>query len=123
MNKKTEYASYNAMSRPALIYGVPLLPLLFLGFLIIGSAFIGILNFGLAKGISVPFILSIPIVFMKIQCEQDPRALDSLRWQIQGFFFKLKQGSVMTVFVTGSEKLRTKYAYRFFKEIKQKYPD
>lgn len=117
MDENPEYASYNGLNRPALVMGIPLMPLLGCAFLMVFGGFAAVMVWG-AVGLIVPIVLAIPLLVMKVVCEDDPNALTLLRWRIQGRLLRVKQMATVAVFVTGSEKLRKKNAYRIFKKQK-----
>lgn len=117
MDENPEYASYNGLNRPAMVMGIPLMPLLACAFLMVFGGFAALMTWGIV-GLIVPLLLSVPLLVMKVVCEDDPNALSLLRWRIMGWMLRIKQMASVVVFVSGSEKLRKKHAYRIFKKQK-----
>ncbi|MGR2997563.1 conjugal transfer protein traD [Vibrio vulnificus] len=80
------------MSRNPLMFGVPLLVLVFLLLLIFITGIVGVKFIGV-YGLSFPMLLICLLYFIRMECQEDSRAIDWLMWDIKGWLDKLKCGS------------------------------
>jgi type IV secretion system protein VirB3 len=87
-----KYLSYNSLSRTPLMFGVPLIVLLFLLLLILITTIVGVSNFGV-YGLAFPILLVCLLIFVRMECKEDSRALDWLVWDIKGWLDKQRCGS------------------------------
>lgn len=92
-----EYASYNAFGRVALLFGVPIIPLIMMVILILGSGFYGVVNYG-AVGLTPALLLIIVLIALRLKCTDNPRALGALWWQFRGILLLLQcRGSIVSL--------------------------
>ncbi|HIF6147145.1 conjugal transfer protein traD [Vibrio parahaemolyticus] len=98
-NERTDYASYNAFSRVALLFGVPIIPLLILAMVTLASGFIGITQYGLV-GLMMPISSLALIVFIRVKCRDNSRALHTLWWSLRGLVLRLQCRSSVVSFST-----------------------
>ena len=89
MSDEQKYASYNALARKALVMGIPIITLLIFASLMMGTGFGGVMLFGL-KGLITPLALCIVLLFIKVKCESDSRAMESVFWDIKGALYRLR---------------------------------
>lgn len=78
-----KYSSYNAFGRVALLFGVPVIPLIIMAVLILGSGFYGVVNYG-AVGLLPAILIFITLIAIRIKCADNPRALVAIWWHIRG---------------------------------------
>ncbi|ENG8827712.1 VirB3 family type IV secretion system protein [Salmonella enterica] len=110
-----EYASYNGMNRPALLMGIPLMPLLFGGFLMVFGGFLGLMTIG-GYGLIFPSIVGLILFVIRLICEDDPNAMKIISWRLKGFCLRLGQKNDVLIFISSDEKRKVSHAKRFFKK-------
>lgn len=96
-DERNQYATYNGLNRPAMVMGVPLMLLLFSGFVAVFGGFGAIYLFG-AKGLIVPSVLFLFLFIVRLFCDSDPNALRVLHLQFKGFLLKVKHQDIITGF-------------------------
>lgn len=112
-----EYVSYNGMNRPALKMGIPLMPLLFGGFLIVFGGFGGLMLWGV-YGFIFPVFVGLILFSLKIVCEDDPNGLEVIKWKVMGILLLFKQGGEVLCFGSGNdERMKKTHAQRFFRKL------
>jgi type IV secretion system protein VirB3 len=111
-----EYASYNGMNRPALAMGIPLMPLLFGGFLIVFGGFLGLMLIG-GYGLIFPVIVGLVLFIIRLICEDDPNAMKIISWRLKGSCLRLGQKHDVLILTSGDEKKKVSHAKRFFKKV------
>lgn len=115
--EKDEYASYNAMRREPLIFGIPIIPLIMLLCLALMSAAFGFIFLGVLKGMIVPSIILLILFITRIKCMDDSRAMRSFYWDLKGALYRLASRSVIISFtsISNSEKRRKENVLDWFK--------
>ncbi|CNK25799.1 Type IV secretory pathway%2C VirB3-like protein [Yersinia aldovae] len=109
-----EFATYNGLNRPALLWGIPLIPLVIGLFLIIIGGVLFFFLFGL-YGLILPLSVAVVLLFLKAICELDPNALESYLWRFKGWLLRFKQKGDVFIFTSGNEGFKKKHAKRIFK--------
>lgn len=94
-NETQNYASYNALSRKALIWGIPIIPLVLFLCLILTTAFVGGFLFGI-YGLIIPLFLICVLFWIRIQCLEDSRAMESVWWDFKGWITRVQCRSTIT---------------------------
>lgn len=97
---RQKYASYNALARKALIFGIPIVTLVIFICLIMVTGFGGVVLFGAAKGAIIPLMLCLVLFVIKIKCESDSRAMEALWFDIKGALYRLRCGSKVLSFTS-----------------------
>lgn len=95
-----EYASYNVLARKPLIMGVPIITLVVFLLLILATGFGGMLLFGFAKGLVIPTLLIVTLLFIRLQCKTDSRAMESMWWDAKAAVSRLICQSEVTSFTS-----------------------
>ena len=95
-----EYASYNVLARKPLIMGVPIVTLVVFLLLILGTGFGGMLMFGFAKALIIPTLLFVTLLFIRLRCKTDSRAMESMFWDIKAAVSRLICQSEVTSFTS-----------------------
>ena len=99
-----KYASYNVLSRKALIGGVPIITLVVFLFLILITGFLGAVVVGL-YGLIIPFILVCILFWIRGQCLENSRAMESVWWDFKGWLTRLQCRSSITSFTSTDNSL------------------
>ena len=94
---ETQYASYNVLSRKALIFGVPILLLVSILCAALVTGFSALFIWGM-KGMLVPVLFAFALLGVRIQCQDDSRAMDRLRWNAKSGLSRLRCQSTITSF-------------------------
>jgi type IV secretory pathway VirB3-like protein len=118
VNRKLQkYASYNVLARKALIYGVPIIPLVTLLIAILFTGFIGITSLGFTRGIIVPLILTGLLFFVRVISLDDSRAIESIIWDFKAAMTRLICRSSVTSFtsIDDSKEKRRALINEFYK--------
>ena len=97
MDEKSKYASYNGLNRVALVMGIPLMPFLFGAFLSVFLGFPALMMWGIV-GILIPAVVFLGLFILKLLCEDDPNAIDVIRWKIKGYFLRVRLGGKVMSF-------------------------
>lgn len=100
-----KYASYNVLSRNALIFGIPIITLVIFLCLMLATAFIGGSFFGI-YGLIVPLLLGCCLFWVKIECQNNSRAMESLWWDFKGWITRVKCRSSITSFTSTNDTLK-----------------
>jgi type IV secretion system protein VirB3 len=111
------YATYNSLNRNPLVWGVPILILISLGFLIVLSAFIGAILLGDWRALIVPVLLALIVLFIKVACMDDSKAVESLKWNFKGVWTRiLCKSRVASYSSIDSDQIKRKeIVYEWFK--------
>ena len=88
-NEIQKHASYNVLARKSLIGGVPIITLVVFLFLILVTGFLGGVMIG-AYGLIIPLILICVLFWIRIQCMDNSRAMESLWWDFKGWITRLQ---------------------------------
>ncbi|EPN0316290.1 VirB3 family type IV secretion system protein [Vibrio vulnificus] len=120
IQEKKEYASYNSLTRKALVFGVPLLILVGFLFAIVVSFVLGIAFLPTSWAFVVPAILAGCLFIIKMMCEQNSNAMDNMVWVIRGLLLRFKSQSVVFSVspYADSESKRKVKINEFFKQFK-----
>lgn len=112
-----KYASYNVLSRKALIWGIPTITLIVFLILMLITATLGIILYGIYNGIIIPFLLSILLFMIRIKCMDDSRAIDGIMWDIKGIFIRIACHSNVISLTSFDirDKKRKELIYDFYK--------
>ena len=98
-----KFACYNALNRNGLIGGVPIITLVIICALMLFTGIAGALLFGDFRAAIVPGLLALGLLFIKIICTDNSRAMESLWWDIKGAVFKIRCGSSVASFSSSSD--------------------
>ena len=113
MTERQKYASYNALARKPLIFGIPIQTLVIFMCLIMVTGFGGVMMFGAAKGLVAPLVLCFVLFAIKIKCENDSRAMEALWFDIKGALYRLRCGSkILSLTSTDNSPTRRKHNVR-----------
>ncbi|WHP52923.1 MULTISPECIES: VirB3 family type IV secretion system protein [Vibrio harveyi group] len=120
-NEKTEYATYNSLTRKALVGGVPLMILVGFSFAIIISLVVGFSILPTSGALVVPIILCVCLFGIKVMCEENSNAMDNVSWVIKGALLRLKSKSIVCSISpqADSDAKRKVKINEFFKQFKQ----
>ncbi len=99
MDEPQAYAGYNAFGRVALLFGVPIIPLITLAILTLASGFIGVTQFS-AVGLIAPLTLLALIVVLRMKCQDNSRALAAMWWSLRGMMLRLQCRSSVVSFTS-----------------------
>lgn len=87
-----EYMSFNGLNRNAMVWGVPFMPLLFIGSTVVLATVISAIKFGPPAGFFL--LILIPIfAFLKLISITDDHAIDILVQEIYWVILKLVSGN------------------------------
>lgn len=117
MEERQHYASYNSLTRKALVFGVPLMTLVGFSFAIIISAVIGLFIFPTWVACIVPALLCCCLFAIKLMCETRSNAMDDVVWIVKGLMLRLKHQSI--VLVISSENKRKERINDFFRQYRK----
>ncbi len=84
-----EYASYNALARQSLMFGVPIITLMIFLLLMLLSGFGGVAMFG-ALGLIPVGVLFAGLFVIRIKCMSNTRAMEEVRWELKGAWLRLR---------------------------------
>ena len=110
------FPAFNGMNRPAMVFGVPMVPALFILCFMVISGFLGsFLNWGFYSFV-LPAFGAIYLLFLKIICEDDPNALAFIKWRLKAILIKQIQGNPVILLTSESKKREAYNARRQFKK-------
>lgn len=113
--EKQKFASYNAMNRPALFMGIPLMIFISVAGVALVTGFPAMYFWG-PKGLLVPSLFGLFLFVVKLICEGDPNALAVMKWRIKGKMLRIKTGSkILTFNAARDERAEKQYAKQLLK--------
>lgn len=92
-----KYQSFNSLAREPLMLGVPVIVLLLCGSGILITGFVGLMALGV-KGLIFPLIIVAFLIYLRIKTEEDSRAIEDIKWDIKGLFYRIKSRSRIVSF-------------------------
>jgi len=83
------YPSFNSLRRQPLIFGVPVILLVFSLCAMLLTGFAGVALFGVA-GLMLPLLIAASLVAVRFMCQQDPLAAHKWLWDMKGLLIRLR---------------------------------
>ncbi|EOW9469051.1 VirB3 family type IV secretion system protein [Vibrio cholerae] len=119
-----EYASYNVLARKPLIMGVPIITLVVFLLLMLLTGLGGMLMFGFAKALIMPILLFVTLLFIRLRCMTDSRAMESMWWDTKAAISRLICQSEVTSFTSTDDshtrrRARINEWYKNYSNIKK----
>lgn len=113
-----KFATYRGAGHVAMVAGVPLIPMLVLCGLLVLTLFVGILLFKslVAAGIVASIIVS-AMIWLRIECEIEPRAMQIRRLEFKGMLIRIKgRGKVLVTSMKPRKNKGSDDVQRYFKK-------
>jgi type IV secretion system protein VirB3 len=101
--KLEKFATYNGLARVALMYGIPIIPLISLCIAALFTGVIGIMLVGVIKGLVLPIICMAMLFGIRVMCLDDSRAIEALTWDIKGALTRVICRSTVTSYTSINE--------------------
>ncbi len=110
------YASYNSLGRKPLILGIPIIVLVFGLLAILLSAILSIVTVGI-KGLVIPALFVFLLIYVRIRCEHDSRAIEDIYWDIRGGLVRIVSQSRIVSFsyIDDTERKRKQHVSEWLK--------
>ncbi|WP_115855689.1 hypothetical protein [Kushneria indalinina] len=106
--ERPRFATYRGAGHVALVWGVPLMPMLVLCGLLVATLFLFILLLKMVKtGLAIAALVACVMVWMKVECAGHPKALEIRKRELRELFRRLKLKS-KTIVVTSMKGRKRK---------------
>ncbi|HHY0508169.1 TPA: conjugal transfer protein TraD [Vibrio parahaemolyticus] len=96
---RDQYASYQSLARKPLVAGIPVIALVIGCGLMLLTGFLGLAFFG-AKGLVLPALIALVLLYIRIRSMEDSRAIEEMKWEAKGFLTRLRCQSSMISFTS-----------------------
>lgn len=97
--EREQFASYHSLARKPLIGGIPVIVLVTGCGAMLLTGFLGCLFFGV-EGLVLPALIAATLLYIRIRCMDDSRATEDMKWELKGFFTRLRCQSTTISFTS-----------------------
>ncbi|MGG5276284.1 hypothetical protein [Pseudomonas syringae pv. coryli] len=111
------FATFKGLGYVSMVGGVPLFPLLLLFGIGVFGGLVLFLTVGL-WGILCPIVAGIALMFLRVMCESDNKAMERAKWAMKAWRWRLKRRS--SVLIVSPNQSRSKNEH-FFARLKKIY--
>lgn len=111
-----KYASYNSLARKPLVMGIPIIVLVLGCALMLITAVLGGLVFGI-KGLVIPSLILLGLIYVRIRCEKDSRAAEDIKWELKAFLTRIQcqSNTISYTSIDNNPIRRKKHVSEWFK--------
>ena len=110
------YATYKGLGYVSMFMGVPLMALLILFAIGIAGGFLFCMMFGWL-GLLCPAICGVALLFLKVLCETDNKAVERMKWQLRSWKMRLSKASTILTVSPNKTGNRNELLQRSLKKI------
>ena len=119
MDNKKRHASFNGLSRPALMIGVPIIPAVILMLSAVASLVVGMMISAGLFSLILPILIIILFLYLKVQCEMSASAIDLIILNIRARMMRIKSHNSSVIALSANKytnKERMKNVQEYFKK-------